>query len=342
MLTNILLGALAALALLITAGFLYQSRGERRDRRLYPPPGVIHRGLHLYSLGEGQLPVVFESGVGATSINWRRMQEEVSRFTRAVCYDRRGLGWSEPPATPRHVPNLIAELETGLRDLGITGPIVMVGHSFGGYLARHFAAAFPHRVAALVLVDPLEPEEYWPLGAQEKYQLSRGAMLGRWGAKLARAGVVRFAVGSMLSGARFLPKMIATAASSGRGASFLERLIGELRKLPVETWGVMKAQWCLPKSFHALTAYLDALPKNCAQPPADAPLRDIPLWLISAATLPPARQTGHLRTAALSSRATHVIAESSGHWVHLDQPDLVLRLIREAWETAQSTPQARS
>jgi pimeloyl-ACP methyl ester carboxylesterase len=282
-------------------------------------------------MGEGALPVVMEAGVGATSISWRRMQEEVALFTRAVTYDRRGLGWSDAPATPRLIPNLLAELEAGLRDIAVEGPIVLVGHSFGGYLARHFAAAWPGRVAALVLVDPLEPEEFWPVGAHERYQLSRGALLSRWGAKLAWIGVVRFAVESMLSGSRFLPKMIATAASTGRGASFIERLVGELRKLPVETWGAMKSHWCLPKNFIALADYLDALPRNCSTPPDGAALKDIPLWLISAGEVPDKRRPGHLRTAALSARSQHWTAENSGHWVHLDAPDLVLRAIREAW-----------
>jgi pimeloyl-ACP methyl ester carboxylesterase len=38
----------------------------------------------------------------------------------------------------------------------------------------------------------------------------------------------------------------------------------------------------------------------------------------------------HRRTAALSSRGQHIVAEDSGHWVQLDRPDEVVRAIREA------------
>jgi pimeloyl-ACP methyl ester carboxylesterase len=326
-----LLAAVLLLAALLLAGRLYQALGARRDRLRYPPPGRLCRGLHLYSLGEGSLPVLFEAGVGATSISWRRMQQEVARFTRTISYDRMGLGWSGAPQSARLVSNLLLELDAALAEAGLTGPLVLVGHSFGGFLMRHFAAAYPQRVAAVVLVDPLEPEEYWPLGNKERHDLSRGALLARYGARLARAGVVRLALNSLMSGARFLPKLIANATSSPRGASFLERLIGEVRKLPEETWPAVRSHWCTPKNFLALAAYLEALPRNCAQRPDDAALRNIPLWLISAGDLPDARRAGHARTAQISARATHLIASDAGHWVHLDAPDLVLNAIREAW-----------
>lgn len=44
-----------------------------------------------------------------------------------------------------------------MRHLGIGGPLVVVGHGYGGLYARQFAAAHPGEVAGLVLVDSMSP-----------------------------------------------------------------------------------------------------------------------------------------------------------------------------------------
>ncbi len=72
---------------------------------------------------------------------------------RAVRYQQRGLTPSTvsgPFTVERHVADAVAVLDT----LGI-GRAVVLGHSWGGYLALQLALAHPDRVAGLVIVDPL-------------------------------------------------------------------------------------------------------------------------------------------------------------------------------------------
>ncbi len=72
---------------------------------------------------------------------------------RCVRYQQRGLvpsAVSGPFTVERHVADAVAVLDA----LGI-GRAVVLGHSWGGYLALQLAAANPDRVAGLVLVDPL-------------------------------------------------------------------------------------------------------------------------------------------------------------------------------------------
>jgi pimeloyl-ACP methyl ester carboxylesterase len=103
--------------------------------------------------------VILECGIGgATSCNWGWVEPEVARFARVVAYDRAGLGWSDPGPLPRDGRRIVSELHTALRNAGVSGPYVFVGHSYGGLLARLFTDAYPDEVAGLVLAEPSHPE----------------------------------------------------------------------------------------------------------------------------------------------------------------------------------------
>jgi pimeloyl-ACP methyl ester carboxylesterase len=336
---------LSILGGLVLLGAAYQVWGAWRDRRLHPMPGRLYEAagcrLHAHvKPGPGPV-VVFESGVAASSLNWTRIHQNVSSYASVLSYDRAGLGWSARSPRPRTVANMVDELHALLRAAGLRPPFVFVGHSFGGFLLRHYAAAHPADVAALVLVDPLTPAEWWPLSAEGRYKISRAVFLSRWGALLAALGVVRFALDLLVRGARALPKLIARAASSGRGADVTARLVGEVRKMPEEVWPMIKAHWCLPKNFLAMGDYLGALPLNCAQDADPAALAGKPLWVLSAAVVTPDRLAGHERVAASSPSAVHRHAASAGHWIHLDEPALVLDAIREAWQVGRALPPAK-
>ncbi|MBI5280784.1 MAG: alpha/beta fold hydrolase [Candidatus Solibacter usitatus] len=308
---------------LLVAGLAYQWAGARRDEARYPPPGRIVNGFHVRVAGVGAPVVVLESGIAASSVSWRLVQESLARRATVLSYDRAGFGWSRAAATPRTVANLVAELRAVISASGLAGPFVFVGHSFGGLLLRHYAARFPADVAGLVLVDPLEPMEWHPASAEQRYRLGKGVMLARRGATLARLGIVRLAVELLLAGSRLLPQIL-SKASSGRGSSVTDRLVGELSKLPPDLWPVMKSHWCLPRSFRTLAEYLERLPEACALPLEDAVLRDVPVVVISAGKTSAEVREGHRRTAGASARGVHVIAGGSGHWVQLDRPEIIV------------------
>ena len=115
--------------------------------------------------------MLLEHGIGAraTSEMWVAVQHQVAPFARVCRYDRAGVGKSDPPLHPHRTgTTLIEELHRLLAAADITGPYVLVGHSFGGYLVRLYAHHYPEEVVGMVLVDaahedmigeiPLEPE----------------------------------------------------------------------------------------------------------------------------------------------------------------------------------------
>ena len=272
--------------------------------------------------------MVLESGVAATSLSWGKVQPKLGSFFQVWSSDRAGLGWSESTKAPRDLKQVLEEFHKLLDAGGVPRPFIIVGHSFGGLLARHFVARYPEEVLGVVFVDPLDPCEWQPLSERNRYRLSRGVFLSRWGGVLAGLGVVRFALDLLVRGARAVPKAIAKA-SSGRGASVPERLVGEVRKLPEETWPMVKMHWCQPKSFFAMAKYLAQIPLACAAPIDDNKLAEKPLVVISGAHHAPEVLEGHRRLAGASVRGQHWMADGSGHWVQLDRPDLVVQAVEQ-------------
>ena len=155
--------ALAGLTALALAGLVFGAPAVASDAE--SPPGRLvgvglHR-LHIHCTGRGSPSVVFESGLGGTSLDWVRVQPEVSRFTRACSYDRAGYGWSERGPEPRHADRIAQELDRLILHANVPPPYLLVGHSFGGLAIRLFAARKERRaVAGLVLVDATHEHQF--------------------------------------------------------------------------------------------------------------------------------------------------------------------------------------
>jgi pimeloyl-ACP methyl ester carboxylesterase len=294
------------------------------------------RRIHLYALGEGSPAVIFESGIAATSLNWRGVQEKVSWRTLAIAYDRRGLGWSDPCNSALTASGIAAELHTALHAAATEPPYVLVGHSFGGLVVRRFAALYPTDVAGLLLVDAVRPDEWSsPLPKDRRRMLRFGVRLARRGAFLARIGLVRLAVRLAMAGSRWLPKAIGRI-TSGQGASVINRIAGEVGKMPREVWPMVAAHWCNPASFLGMAAHFEALPASADEVLAAGPIDGIPVTVLTAGKNEPVPDDA---IRAVAPCARHVVAHESGHWIHLDEPELVLREILALVEAARSPAQ---
>jgi pimeloyl-ACP methyl ester carboxylesterase len=332
----ILLIILAVAVGLVAAGAIYQAIGLAVDRRRYPPPGrmvdIGGRRLHLMERVSGPA-VVFESGISATCLSWTQVRGEVERFARACTYDRAGLGWSDawsdPAKPPRTTSAVVNDLHALLEAAQIPKPYILVGHSFGGLVVRAYAAKYPGEVAGLVLVDPLASSEWLKVSPANARMLGLGVKLSRRGAVLARIGVVRAALTLLMSGGRLVPKLVARA-SSGRGETVISRMVGEIRKMPPETWPMVRAHWCEPKSFLAMAAYLESLPASAAETAELGAPDTIPVTVLSAANSTPGQREEREALTRRSPRGLHIVARKSGHWIQLDEPELVVESIREA------------
>jgi pimeloyl-ACP methyl ester carboxylesterase len=152
------------LALLATLSAVYAAPGDTR----YAQPGQLVAAtagvrLNLVCMGKGTPAVIFDSGFEDWSPAWAVVQPRVAQWTRACAYDRAGAGFSDPGPTPRTSMRIATELRAALRNAGIAGPYILIGHAFGADNVRTFADLYMPDVAGLVLVEgdtvDLEPAD---------------------------------------------------------------------------------------------------------------------------------------------------------------------------------------
>jgi proline iminopeptidase len=133
----------------------------------------VERDIQLYhfSEGEGRNVLIVHGGPGYPySEPWPGLGPLTHDF-RFHYYDQRGCGQSTRPIDRFSLSNFyknttmlektlgigaqVADIERIRQILG-EGKLIIIGHSFGGFLASLYAAEFPEKVEAMILVAPAD------------------------------------------------------------------------------------------------------------------------------------------------------------------------------------------
>lgn len=338
---TLLIAIILVIVATLLAGVLYQQIGVATDRKQVIPPGKIIRApegsFHLNCMGKGDVTVILESGISASSLSWAKVQSEVSKFARVCSYDRAGFGWSDR-RRGRRTPKLIArELNLMLTTAGIRPPYILVGHSFGGLIVRAYAAQFPEDVSGMVLVDALHPNE-WALPTREQQSVLVGGVLLSWmGALLCSLGVVRLCV-SLAARGKTRTGQAVLRGFGAQASQVVNRIVGEVTKLPSHLMVAVRAHWTRPKSFFTQARYFASLPASSREALKLALPSHLPLIVLSADNPIPARAEEQRQLAKLCSDVEHVVVPNCGHWIHLDRAELVIDAIRRLTEQIADRP----
>ena len=323
---------------LLLFGIVYQQVGLVLDRRRVRPFGQIVRApggsFHVNCMGQGDVTVVLESGISASSLSWARVQSEVSRFARVCSYDRAGFGWSDRRSGERTPGRLAQELNLMLNATELKPPYLLVGHSFGGLIVRAYAAQFPNEVCGMVLLDALHPSE-WANPTREQKRVVAGGMLLSWiGVLLCELGVVRLSVDLAARG-RTRTGQTVLRSFGAQATEVVNRIVGEVTKLPGELLSAVRAHWTNAKSFATQARYFASLPKSSREMLNSRLPADLPLAVLSADNPIPARAEEQRHLAGLCVGAEHTVIAECGHWIHLDRPELVVKAIHQVVERSR-------
>ncbi|WP_243644055.1 alpha/beta fold hydrolase [Paenibacillus pinisoli] len=176
---------------------LFQAAASQRSVRSCPPSGKLvdigSRKLHACVTGEGGPTVILEAGMGGCSIGWSLVQQELSRHSTVLSYDRAGLGWSAQPMGEPTCKAYVDDLKQLLEALELSPPYLLVGHSFGGMIIRLFASRYPDDVLGIVLVDAAHECRFLPGERSESKAKVRHSneRLYKWGYRLSPLGIPR-------------------------------------------------------------------------------------------------------------------------------------------------------
>jgi pimeloyl-ACP methyl ester carboxylesterase len=301
-----LVGLIAVLAL---AGATYEAIAAAGDARRYPAPGqLIDVGgerLHIQCVGTGSPTVVLDAGLGGSSLDWSLVQPELGRTTRVCAYDRAGMGWSERSPQPRTPRQLADELHTLLTNAGIAGPYVLVGHSLGGKNVRLFTSAHPEQVAAMVLVDARSEYVDANTSPAEEHAFQRALAAQASQFRLGRSlGLVRL-IGASLWGGPAMPRATRT-----------EGMLLQTSRQGVDA-----------QTAEGLARAADDTELQAAPALGDRPV--IVLASEQNMTATPDWAEAQRRLAALSTSGRLIVPAGSVHYIHWEQPALVIDAVRQ-------------
>ncbi|MFY9803533.1 MAG: alpha/beta hydrolase [Candidatus Acidiferrales bacterium] len=150
----LLAASLAALAAFNAAASQYFFSRHTAPGKLYDVAGYK---MHLNCTGAGSPTLLLDAGLSNDSLIWANVQPELSKLTQVCSYDRAGFGWSELRPEPRDAQHLTDELHALLTAAGVTGPLVLMGHSISGLYIRDYAVRYPQNVSGLIFVDGSTP-----------------------------------------------------------------------------------------------------------------------------------------------------------------------------------------
>ena len=133
--------------------------------------------------GQGE-PVVLVHGLAASLHDWDDLLPELANAGYAgYALDLLGHGESEKPAHSHDysVENTYDHFAAWIDSLGLTEPMILVGHSLGGGLSLLYTYRNPDRVKALVIVNPFYSMGQLPPVLQRlfRHQLINTSLINR-------------------------------------------------------------------------------------------------------------------------------------------------------------------
>ncbi len=135
--------------------------------------------LFVNIMGEGEPLIVLHGGPGLSHDYFLPHLEPLSNHMKLILFDQRGMGRSsvDLDSTSFSMELIIEDIEALRQKLGLNS-IHLMGHSWGGIVAMHYAVNYPQNLSSLILCNsmPASPDFDEQLGKNFQQTFERQNM----------------------------------------------------------------------------------------------------------------------------------------------------------------------
>jgi pimeloyl-ACP methyl ester carboxylesterase len=286
------------------------------------------RRLNVYCTGAGSPTVIFDSGLGDGTRAWGLIQPAIAEHTHACSYDRAGLGFSDPPTRPSTSANVVDDLHQLLRAAHVKPPYVLVGHSLGGMHVKLYAETHLPEVAGLVFVDPSHEdlgEGAWAIDPESRktYAPYMEALH-----QCLEARPDDFVAGSELvkncgpfPDAHYSVAINAVELQRGKQRGRLQARVSEQENVWFTSADQVRAAYRPLGDIPIIVLTHETSPRGPAETQEQRDAKN-KLWIDL-----------HDQIAAMSTRGKRLTVDNAGHYIQMDQPQVVIDSILEVVRT---------
>ena len=271
--------------------------------------------LFFRKLGQGP-PLIILHGLYGSSDNWLGIARALSARFTIYLIDQRNHGHS-----PHDPVNTYQAMRDDLRDF-MDGHDIwktnLVGHSMGGKTAMFFAAAYPHRLISLVVVD-ISPRSYKSLSGPSPQVLMHMNIIHS----------LRSLDLEHLSGRTQAEEMLAETVPSRRVRQFL------LKSLDRDREGRYRWRLNLDALANQLPAIMDGFSPEVVK--KGMRITGFSVLFIRGEQSDYLQEEDITFASELFPSAVFSTIQGAGHWVHAEQPERFLEVIEKFYDNSSES-----
>ena len=276
--------------------------------------------LFYRKYGNSGPPLIIVHGLYGSGDNWVSIARELSARFEVYVIDQRNHGKS-PHSDTHDYPAMRDDLKMFVDAEGIE-QAVLIGHSMGAKVIMYFAASWPDRVLSLVSVD-MAPKAYHELAVESHSAANHGAMID---------AMLELDLSKMESREE-ISRALSLKIGSDRVRSFLLKNVRR-DKSGAFSWRINLAalRMNLPKILDGLLDEGNSGRGGLKEIPVGG-ISGFPALFISGEQSDYIRTGDHQLIRKLFPGAQIVTIPRAGHWVHAEQPALLLKNLNYFLET---------
>jgi esterase len=263
--------------------------------------------LFFRKYGEAGPPLLIVHGLYGSSDNWVSIARDLADRFEVYVMDQRNHGQS-PHSDIHDYPSMREDLRELMDSQGIKRA-VLIGHSMGGKTVMSFAEAWPERVQALISVD-IAPKSYRNLALASRTAPNHTNLID---------AMMKLDL-SRIESREDADHALATSIGSERVRSFL------LKSLRREQDGSFSWRINLEAIANNLEAIFEGMDREAIA--ARGGITGFPALFISGGNSEYIRVTDQQAIREIFPTAEFVTIPGAGHWVHAEQPELLVKTIR--------------